>query len=166
MVRAIASRMLLAIIGVFLAFALAEGVLRIADIAPRRELRRFPFWWVEPHELFGWFNIPNTEFLYRTPFVDFRNPVKINSKGLREREYAYQKGEGIHRLLIIGDSFTASLEVPFKQTWHEILEDRLIANDVSRRGPEGKSWPPGCRAGEPTSSYFTTDTKAIDMNPM
>jgi len=37
--------------------------------------------------------------------------------------------------LILGDSFTASLEVPFKQTWHEILEDRLNAKGEGPPNP-------------------------------
>lgn len=32
--------------------------------------------------------------------------VKINSKGLRDREFPYEKTEGVKRILVIGDSVT------------------------------------------------------------
>jgi len=87
LVIALGSRLLLVITGAFLAFALAEGVLRVADIPPGSEQKGA----LETHELFGWFHVPNSDTVYWTPSVN-RNPVKINSHGLREREYAYEKG--------------------------------------------------------------------------
>jgi len=72
MVKALGSRLLVAFLGVLLALALVEGALRIADIAPRRELRPFWFRQVEMHETFGWFHVPNSEFLYVCSACDLK----------------------------------------------------------------------------------------------
>ncbi len=88
----------------------------------------------EPHPQFGWFNVPGASFVYRTEHVDFGTPVRFNTKGLREREYTYAKRKDVFRVLILGDSFTPSLEVPFEYVWHELLEHRL--NEARGTGPE------------------------------
>jgi hypothetical protein len=84
------------------------------------------------HPQFGWFNVPGATFVYRTRFVNFNTRVTFNSHGLREREYPYAKRNGVFRVLVLGDSFTASLEVPLEQVWHEVLE-RSLGQD--RSGP-------------------------------
>jgi len=56
---------------------------------------------------------------------EYSTYVKINGKGLRGPEYPYQKEPGVYRILVLGDSFTAGLQVPQEQTFPSLLEARL-----------------------------------------
>ena len=47
----------------------------------------------------GWRNIPG----WRATTYD--RPLVINSKGLRDREYPYEKSDGTRRILVLGDSY-------------------------------------------------------------
>ena len=127
------SKILLAAFGVFLALLILEAVFRLLNIvefkerlAPQRQGRPFagnPTYYMNPgHELFGWFFVPNNEFIFTSRRDEFRVRVRINSNGLRDREYPYEKGEGVFRILVLGDSFSAALQVPLEQIWHEIIE--------------------------------------------
>ena len=136
MKKSISAKILLAVFGVFLALLILEAVFRLVNIvklkerlAPQRQGRPFaadPNLYMNPvHELFGWFFFPNNEFIFTSRRDEFRVRVKINSKGLRDREYPYEKGEGVFRILVLGDSFSAALQVPLEEIWHEIVERRL-----------------------------------------
>ena len=72
----------------------------------------------------GWRNIPgwNAE--------TFERPLAINSKGLRDREYAYAKPKGAKRALVLGDSFTWGYGVANDEIFTEVLEKRLAAAPV------------------------------------
>ena len=48
---------------------------------------------------------------------EYSTYVKINHKGLRDREYEYKKEEGAFRILVLGDSFAAGLQVPPEETF-------------------------------------------------
>lgn len=48
--------------------------------------------------------------------------LTINSKGLRDREYAYAKPRGVHRILCLGDSFTCGYGVQADETYPKVLE--------------------------------------------
>jgi lysophospholipase L1-like esterase len=52
--------------------------------------------------------------------------VAINSRGLRDREIAYERTPGTLRILMLGDSFTEGWGVPVEQTWSKRIE-RLYA---------------------------------------
>lgn len=77
----------------------------------------------EPHPIYGFFNIPNKEGW--SCGDEFKVYVKINSKGLRDRDYSYEKAAGTYRVLVLGDSFTAAVQVPLEETFHKQLE-RLL----------------------------------------
>lgn len=52
-------------------------------------------------------------------------PVRINSKGFRDDEYAYKKPDGVYRILVVGDSFTLGWGVLLEETFPKALERRL-----------------------------------------
>jgi hypothetical protein len=52
----------------------------------------------------------------------------INSKGLRDREFAYAKPEATRRVLCLGGSFTAGYGVRAEETYPKVLE-RLLNSD-------------------------------------
>ncbi|MCW7071387.1 MAG: SGNH/GDSL hydrolase family protein [Methanophagales archaeon] len=75
-------------------------------------------------ETLGWVNKPSVNVTIATQ--EFQVPVKINSKGLRDREYEYKKPEGINRIVVLGDSFTWGCGVEEKKIFTEVLEDNLL----------------------------------------
>ena len=74
----------------------------------------------------GWRNIPNWSG------VTGGKELVINSKGLRDREYEYEKPVGVKRILVLGDSYTWGYGVRNDEIYTEFLERRLAA--------EGKEW--------------------------
>lgn len=71
-------------------------------------------------------HIPNLEFRYF--WKEFDNIVKFNSKGFRDYEYDYEKKNNAYRILILGDSLPAALQVSLNETFPKILEQKLMAN--------------------------------------
>ncbi|MBF0301161.1 MAG: hypothetical protein HQK51_20805, partial [Oligoflexia bacterium] len=51
--------------------------------------------------------------------------VKINSKGLRDYEYTYNKSKDVYRILVLGDSITFGWGVNFNDTFCKVLEKNL-----------------------------------------
>ena len=94
-----------------------------------------PFTIGHPRELYrnsktlGYEYRPRFEGVYKT-YHNFNTKIKINSKGLRDYEYPYDKPEGVVRILVLGDSFTAGLEVGMEDTYPKVLE-RLL-NDSEK----------------------------------
>jgi hypothetical protein len=76
---------------------------------------------VATNPLIGHEHRPNSEA--RLMGVD----VDINSKGLREREIAYERSPSVLRIMMLGDSFTEGWGVPFDQTFSKRIE-RLYAS--------------------------------------
>jgi len=123
-VRTAASRLAWALLGLGLAFALVEAALAALDVAPTTRAGRRE--WVDVADArFGFFYVPNARFQYRSAHAPVRTAVALNSRGLRDQEYDYAKAPGVYRILILGDSFTASFEVPLERVWHVVLE-RLL----------------------------------------
>lgn len=82
---------------------------------------------VQPHEKLGKFFIPGKKGWYvQKTFVQ---QIEINSKGLRDREYSYEKNDKTFRILLLSDSFGAAFQVPLKDTFHSILEDKINSGD-------------------------------------
>ena len=82
----------------------------------------------EPDPLLGWKNKANFETYYSGRRDQFRNLVKTNSKGLRDDEYGYEKPDGTKRILLLGDSVVAGLEVPRENVIDVKLEKLLEKN--------------------------------------
>ena len=78
-------------------------------------------------ELLGWANRPNSETIFAMT-GEFETHVNINSKGLRDREYDYDKPEGIKRIVALGDSYTWGFGVEANERFTEVLEDELLKN--------------------------------------
>jgi lysophospholipase L1-like esterase len=89
------------------------------------------FW--EPHPLYGWRNIPGASG-WESCYGNCAVPVTINRLGLRDREIGYETPDGHRRIVFLGDSMTAALQVPLEETFVKLLEQQLNA-----AGPQG-SW--------------------------
>jgi lysophospholipase L1-like esterase len=74
-------------------------------------------------EELGWRNIPGWTA------STAGKKLTINSKGLRDREYAYEKPDGTRRILVLGDSFTWGYGVENDAIFTEVLERRFAKED-------------------------------------
>jgi lysophospholipase L1-like esterase len=112
------------IVGIFL----LVSVLLLAGLeVATRVLHWRPDRLMQPDERFGFAHIPNANgwWVNIDAPAEFQTHVQINSKGLRDREYAYEKPPGTFRILVLGDSFADALEVPLEDSFQEVLETQL-----------------------------------------
>ena len=73
----------------------------------------------------GWRNIPNWEATTEN------RKLKINSRGLRDREYSLQKPPGTKRILVLGDSYVWGYGVS--------NEERFLRKSWSGRWPSPRA---------------------------
>lgn len=73
-------------------------------------------------ELLGWKNIPDWKA------TTHNRQLTINSKGLRDREYQYDKPDGVRRILVLGDSYAWGYGVADDEVFTEVLEKRLAGD--------------------------------------
>jgi len=67
-----------------------------------------------------------------TYLPQFGLSVSFNSAGMRDRAHSMEKGDGVFRVLVLGDSFMEALQVPFESSFPSLLE-RGLASRVGRR---------------------------------
>lgn len=131
----------LLMIGASLLFTLA-----LLEIASRLlHLGSGGFW--EPNSLYGWRNIPGARG-WESCYGECEVFVEINDRGLRDYDYPYTKPEGVRRIVFLGDSMTAGMQVPLEDTFVKILE-RGINQGVERSGRW--STPPSMPSARTTS---------------
>jgi len=71
---------------------------------------------------------PNAEGVFTNAWQgkkEYWHHFKINSKGLMDYEYEYEKPINTFRIVMLGDSMTAAAEVPLENTFENVLEKRL-----------------------------------------
>ncbi|RIL00237.1 MAG: hypothetical protein DCC71_18990 [Proteobacteria bacterium] len=95
-----------------------------ARLAGRQPLTPGSLLWSH-HDRWGWHHQPNAE--ERFVKLGFEQVIRINSRGLREREIPYEKPAGVVRVLVIGDSSVAGFEVAEEDRYTRVLEDLLRA---------------------------------------
>lgn len=66
---------------------------------------------------------------------EYSTDLVINSKGLRDREFPYEKPKGTRRILSLGDSFAAGYGVQADETYAKVLERGLAERRVG-----GATW--------------------------
>ncbi|MCK4547994.1 MAG: hypothetical protein KAW17_11200 [Candidatus Eisenbacteria sp.] len=118
MLTKIASRLLL----VLLAIVFTVGILEIGFrlFRPQQHFSVHINTW--DREL-GHRNIPGGKGSIDSP--EFKTSTAINSKGLRDREYPYEKPENTRRILCLGDSFTFGHGVEQHEVFPKVLENLL-----------------------------------------
>ncbi len=106
---------------------LSEGGLRLAKVEgltkkvqQHHEFSPSFFTLSDPER--GWKNWPDAEGWYRKEGKAY---IKINSEGLRDRNYPKIKPENTLRIAVLGDSFTLAAQVPLEKTYTSILEQQL-----------------------------------------
>ncbi len=103
-------------------FALAEAGARF--VLGLHPLTLEPRVW-EAHPLRGWTQRPGAS--ERFVRLGFATDIRINARGLRERDIPYARTPGVARVLVIGDSGVASFEVSEEQTFMRVMERELRA---------------------------------------
>lgn len=109
------------LVSLLVALLISEAIVRV--FAPQDLRLNFSQW----DEYVGFVNIPGIEGT--TVHSDFRMTVRINSKGLRDREFDYKKEKDTYRIGIFGDSFTFGEGVQNHETYPKLLENLLHADD-------------------------------------
>jgi len=125
----------LLIISTVFAFLLSEIALRLMGwgplyVSPERDR----FWKYD--SLLGWAHRPGQEGIFETP--QFRTFVRINQKGLRDREHSYERPNDTRRILVIGDSFAWGYGVEESERFSQLLETSLSV-EVVNAGVSGYS---------------------------
>jgi len=75
----------------------------------------------------GWINKPNTETYYRNDFIGFNSRVTFDKYGIRNNDNPDMKNIE-KKILVLGDSTTAALEVDNNKTYVALLE-KFFQND-------------------------------------
>ncbi len=106
-----------------LLFALLEVALRLT-VAPQIDV---PHLRVDPHGFYTWY--PGARFTYHNlPHVEPpAATVRINSHGLRGAELPAERPAGERRVLVVGDSYTAAVQLPEEEIFTTLLETELNA---------------------------------------
>ena len=90
----------------------------------------------EYDELLGWKLKPNSTGFMSNP--EFNVTINISQKGLRDKDYPYNKTGNKKRIIVLGDSFTLGVGVEEDERFTEVLEDKLLENvDVINMGVSG-----------------------------
>lgn len=117
------SRLALIAFGLLAPLLVLEIGVRLAGLAPPAQPN--PAIW-EPHPLFGWWHAPYSGGIFRSDFNEFEADVRINARGLRDREIGYDNPANAFRVLSLADSFGEALQVNLDETYHKQLEARLV----------------------------------------
>jgi lysophospholipase L1-like esterase len=124
--RWLLSRVLLVCIGVLGPLCVIEAGVRLLGIAPPAQLQ--PALWA-PHPYLGWFHPPNRAGSVSSEYREFDAFVRINARGLRDREIGYDNPARAVRILALGDSFVEALQVPLETTFTHQLETLLTSDE-------------------------------------
>jgi hypothetical protein len=132
--------MTLVIGGLLAGLLLSEAAYRIARnfvcIGPAPLIFELRSW--------GWMHVPNKAvWVYACAGrrFEYQTYLTINSQGLRDHEYLYEKRAGTRRVLLLGDSMTEAVQVPLERTFAKLVEERVrvrgAAVDVINGGQAG-----------------------------
>ncbi|MEM7346732.1 MAG: hypothetical protein AAF485_21015, partial [Chloroflexota bacterium] len=117
------ARLLLVLFGLIFPLLILEIGVRVADLAPPADPN--PSIW-EAHPLLGWWHLPHSGGRFHSDYNEFAAEVRINARGLRDREIGYDKPPGTLRVLSLADSFGEALQVNLEDTYHKQLETLLM----------------------------------------
>lgn len=114
-------RALVILLSLLAGLVLAEGIVRVAGIAPEVSLIREGRFRLSPNPELGYEPVPHYE--YRGPVTSFHDySGTSNSLGFRDVEHAVERTPGTPRILILGDSIAAGQGVVHRE---DIFSRRL-----------------------------------------
>ena len=112
--RSLRARLALLAVGLLVGILLAECSLRVAGVS-------YPLYYY-PDDFLGARLRPRFAGWYRREGRAF---FRVNRFGFRDREHAVAKPVNTVRVAVLGDSFAEALQVPLKDTFWSVLEQRL-----------------------------------------
>lgn len=118
--RKLLKNLALAAFSLLFTLALLEGAARIFKLGTGL------FW--QPDSELGWVNIPDASG-WESCYGECQIKVTINSQGLRDREIPYENETSATRILMLGDSTTAAMQVALEDTFVKQLESDLNEKD-------------------------------------
>lgn len=121
-------RLVLARVGVILAglmVAIAAGELALDVLYPMSD----EFW--QPDARLGHVHVPGKIGVWRSSC--YAVTVRINGWGFRGPAWSLTKPPGVTRIIVLGDSLTEALQVPYEDTFPARLERRLNQAGNGRR---------------------------------
>ena len=125
----------LAFVSVLVSFLLIEVALGVLGYGRQRLVPQPAGFWRHDPRL-GWHHTAGSEGVFdRSPV--FRTRVRINDKGLRGRDYPYERVAGRRRILVLGDSFVFGYGVEQEEIFTTVLEGLLPATEVINAGVSG-----------------------------
>jgi lysophospholipase L1-like esterase len=164
---------LLLVVGSAAAVLLAVDLVLLLMYGPARPVEKV----YETHPQYGYRMRPNLEFRFASPYHGYDAEVRTNSRGLRGAEVVVPRPAGLFRVLLLGDSMVAGLEVDEDETFGAvcagILQTRRPTEVVNAgvRGYEldniiGYLQTDGLRLDPDVVVYFFTDNDlASDPDP-
>ena len=99
---------------------------------------------------------PNARVRFTT--AEFDTEIAINGAGVRDDEEIGPKAPNERRIVLLGDSLVLSVQVPFAQTFGELLERRLNAEPSAVPLPGDQRRRAGLRAGR-GAAFFRVDRR-------
>src|SRR5271157_1407900 len=104
---------------------------KILDTSNRFKNQRSQFKvWHAPGKEFAYYgHDPNSRLKYVNAF-------HWNSSGYFDHDYDLQKTPGVHRIVVVGDSYVEAVQVPLSRSFHKLWEATL--DDASLSGPRHK----------------------------
>ncbi len=114
----IISKIGLALAAILSSLVLFEILLRLATREPENLAK------LRSSSLFLYENKPNATFPYDRE-GEYQNQITINSYGFRDDEFNVEKGEGVWRIAVLGDSQEEALQVELEDTWQKVMAGKL-----------------------------------------
>jgi lysophospholipase L1-like esterase len=141
----------------------AEIVLRIYNLASGR-LRHI---WI-PDPVIGYRHTSNNKFVNTVDEPDkvIKNEFTTNSLGILHEEVVVQKPADVIRVIVLGDSYTESLQVPQDKDFSSRLEEYL--NQQSQNAASGKRFEvlnAGVSGFSPISEYLYYISELARLQP-
>ncbi len=96
----------------------SDQKIRNSAYAVPKKGARFKFWHVPGREFTYYGYDPNS----KTSYI---NKFHWNSDGYFDNDYDYRRPEGVHRIVVVGDSFVEAIQVPLARTFHKLMEADL-----------------------------------------
>lgn len=127
MMRRVIGRALLVVLGLILGLGVFEGAVFLWSVAYYHA-----DYFLEPHPLLGFSFAPGRTGVWRTRDISTR--ITINSHGLHDVEHSYLPQPRVTRILVLGDSYAAGMEVPIKDLFSTQLQ--LILKETYGRETE------------------------------
>lgn len=153
--KSIIIKLSLLILGVFLALTTLEISARL--FGPKTILPEKCF---RSDEILNHFHSSNKTCKFRTAFWNVT--YKINSLGLRDKEYYPKKPDNTYRILILGDSFTEGWGVEQEQSYPKQLEQMLKEKVTGKKVEVINA---GVASYSPVLEYLYLKEKGLQLNP-